>query len=72
MMDDKKRYKEVFSQVQPMKEFDPEELCRKKFTGSITKKVVGVAAAVALLASLGLTAYAVNLFGLRDLLLPQQ
>ena len=71
-MEYKERYKEVFSQIHPMKEFDPEELCMKKPYRSITKKVVGIAAVVALLASLCLTAYAVNLFGLRDLLLPQQ
>ena len=71
-MEYKERYKEVFSQIQPMKEFDPEELCMKKPYRSITKKVVGIAAVVAVLASLCLTAYAVNLFGLRDLLLPQQ
>ena len=71
-MEYKDRYKEVFSQIQPMKEFDPEELCMKKPYRSITKKVVGIAAVVAVLASLCLTAYAVNLLGLRDLLLPQQ
>ena len=71
-MEYKERYKEVFSQIHPMKEFSPEELCMKKPYRSITKKVVGIAAVVALLASLCLTAYAVNLFGLRDLLLPQQ
>lgn len=71
-MEYKERYKEVFSQIRPMKEFDPEEMYVKKPYKSITKKLVGIAAAVALLASLCLTAYAVNLFGLRDVLLPQK
>ncbi len=71
-MDFKEQYQATFSQVRPGKEFDPEELRVKKPYRSITRKVVGIAAAIVLLASLGLTAYAVNLFGLRDLLLPQR
>ena len=71
-MEYKQRYQEVFSQIRPTKDFNPEELRTKKTYGSISKRMVGIAAAVALLASLSLTAYAVNLFGLRDLLLPQQ
>jgi len=70
-MEYKERYKEVFSQIHPMKNFEPEELYVKKSYKNITKKVVGIAVAVALLASFCLTAYAANLFGLRDLLLPQ-
>lgn len=71
-MEYKERYKEVFSQIQPMREFDPEEMYVKRPNRNITKKVVCIAAVVAVLTSLCLTAYAVNLFGLRDLLLPQQ
>lgn len=68
----KERYKEVFSQIQPTKEFDPEELYMKRPSRNITKKLVCVAAVITVLTSLCLTAYAVNLFGLRDLLLPIQ
>ena len=71
-MDDKKRSKEIFSQIQPTKEVDFEELRMKKPYRTMTKKVVTIAATVALLAGVSLTAYAVNLFGLRDLLLPQR
>jgi len=71
-MEYKKRYREVFSQVRPMKEFDPEELCAKRSYRGVAKKAAGIAAALVLLAGLGLTAYAANLFGLRDMLLPQQ
>lgn len=44
----------------------------KKPNRNITKKIVCVAAVIAVLTSMCLTAYAVNLFGLRDLLLPQK
>lgn len=70
-MEYKQRYKKVFSQIHPMNEFDPEELYRRKPYKSITKKAISLAAAIALLTSLCLTAYGMNLFGLRDLLLPQ-
>lgn len=72
MMEYKERYKEVFSQIQPMRELDLEELYMKKPNRNITKKIVCVAAVIAVLTSMYLTAYAVNLFGLRDLLLPQK
>lgn len=72
MMEYKERYKEVFSQVQPMRDLDLEELYMKKPNRNITKKIVCVAAVIAVLTSMCLTAYAVNLFGLRDLLLPQK
>ncbi len=71
-MEYKERYKEVFSQIQPMREFDLEELYMKKPNRNITKKIVCVAAVIAVLTSLCFTAYAANLFGLRDLLLPQK
>ncbi len=70
-MEYKERYKEVFSQIHPMKNFDQEELYMKKSYKNITKKWVGIAVVAALLVSFCLTAYAANLFGLRDLLLPQ-
>lgn len=70
-MEYKQRYKEVFSQIHPMKNFKPEELYVKKSYKNITKKGVGIAVAAALLGSFCLTAYAANLFGLMDLLLPQ-
>ncbi len=71
-MDDKERYKEVFSQIHPTKHFDPEELYMKKRNRNMTKRIVCAAAAVAVLTSLCLAAYAVNFYGLRDLLLPEQ
>lgn len=71
-MEYKQRYQEVFSQIRSAKDVNPEELRTQKTYGNISKRMVGIMAAVALLASLSLTAYAVNLFGLRDLLLPQQ
>jgi len=70
-MEYKQRYKEVFSQIHPMKNFDQEELYMKKSYNNITKKGVGIAVVAALLVSFCLTVYAANLFGLRDLLLPQ-
>ena len=70
-MEYKQRYKEVFSQIHPMKYFELEELYVKKSYKNITKKGVGIAVAAAILVSFCLTAYAANLFGLRDLLLPQ-
>ena len=70
-MEYKQRYKEVFSQIHPMKNFELEELHVKKSYKNITKKGIGIAVAAALIASFCLTAYAANLFGLRDLLLPQ-
>ena len=68
----KERYKEVFSQIHPKKEFDWEEMCVKKRGRNISKQIVCVAAVVAVLTSLCVAAYATNFFGLRDLLLPQQ
>lgn len=71
-MEYKERYKEVFSQIQPAREFDLEELYMKKTNRNMARKIVCIAAVIAVLTSLCLTAYAVNLFGLRDLLLPQK
>ena len=70
-MEYKERYKEVFSQIHPQESFIPETVEMKKMHKSLTKKVVALAAAITLLASFCLTAYATNLFGLRELLLPQ-
>ena len=71
-MDFKERYKGVFSQIHPVMDFEPEEIIVNKRTRNITKKLVVAASVAALLAGLCLTAYAVNLFGLRDLLLPER
>lgn len=68
----RERYKEVFSQIYPMKEFDWEEMYVKKRSRNISKQIVCVAAVAAVLTSLCLAAHATNFFGLRDLLLPQQ
>ncbi|MBE6963560.1 MAG: hypothetical protein E7443_03025 [Ruminococcaceae bacterium] len=69
----KERYKEVFSQIRPSTEWeDPETLYAAKPHKNMTKKLVCIAAAIAVLTGACLSAYAANLFGLRDLLLPQQ
>ena len=68
----KQRYKEVFSQIHPAKEFDWEKMYMKKRSRTISKQIICVAAVVTVLTSLCLAAYVTNFFGLRDLLLPQQ
>ncbi|MBE6996179.1 MAG: hypothetical protein E7429_05595 [Ruminococcaceae bacterium] len=69
----KERYQEIFSQIRPAAAWeDPEALYPGKPHTGITKKLVCAAAAAAVLTGACLTAYAVNLFGLRELLLPQQ
>ena len=71
-MKHKNRYKEIFSQVHPTKEFDWENMYMNKQSRNISKQIVCVAAVAAALTSLCLAAYATNFFGLRELLLPQQ
>lgn len=71
-MEYKERYKEVFAQIHPMRGFDPEHMYVRTGNRNMMKKLVCVAAVVAVLTSVCFTAYAVNLFGLRDLLLPRQ
>jgi len=71
-MEFKKQYQEVFSQVRPAADFDPEGFIVQKKRNSIPKKIVLIAAVTALLAGFSLVAYATDIFGLRSLLLPQQ
>lgn len=68
-MEFKPLYKSVFSQIRPAYDFDPEMFYYIKRRRSIHKKLILAAAVIAILAGLCVTAYAANLFGLRDLLL---
>lgn len=64
-------YKRTFSAVRPSTEFDPEEIymkANKKPTSM--RRVVSVALAAALLLALSVTAYATDLFGIKDFILP--
>lgn len=72
-MNDRELYRRTFSQVHPSKTVTWEDTRQMK---QKRRRPVGrlapLAAAIALLALLGGTAVAVNLFGLRDALLPQR
>ena len=68
-MEFKPLYKAVFSQIRPASEFDPDVFSYIKRRRNIHTKLILAAAVIALLAGLCVTAYAANLFGLRDLLL---
>lgn len=64
-------YKRTLSGVRPSAEFDPEEIymkANKKTTPM--RRVVSVALAAALLLTLSLTAYATDLFGIKDFIMP--
>ena len=64
-------YKRTFSGVRPSAEFDPEEIymkANKKPTPM--RRAVSVALAAALLLALSLTAYATDLFGIKDFIMP--
>ena len=67
----KNNYQHTFSQVRPIREFDPEEIYMKanqKHTPM--RRAVSVALAAALLLALSLTAYATDLFGIKDFIMP--
>lgn len=67
----KEEYKRTFSAVRPSMEFDPEEIymkANKKHTP--IGRMLSVAVAAALMLALSLTAYATELFGLMDFILP--
>jgi len=67
----KEDYKRTFSAVRPSAEFDPEEIYMKanqKHTPM--RRAVSVALAAALLLALSLTAYATDLFGIKDFIMP--
>lgn len=66
-MDFKERYKRTFGQVRTAASVNLEDFYKMKRTGTVRKLVI-IAAAVALLAALGLTAYATEWFGLRRFL----
>jgi len=64
-------YQQTFSQVRPVREFDPEEIYMKasrKHTS--VRRIASIAIAAALILSMSLTAYATDLFGLMDFLMP--
>lgn len=64
-------FKRTFSQVRPAKEFDPEEIymnATPKHTP--IRRIVTIAVAAALILSLSVTAYATELFGLLDFIMP--
>lgn len=64
-------YKHTFSQVRPAKEFDPEEIymnATPKHTP--IRRIVTIAVAAALMLALSVTAYATDLFGLMDFIMP--
>lgn len=63
-MDFKERYRRTFGQVHTAASVNLEDFYKMKRTGTVRKLVI-IAAAVALLAALGLTAYATEWFGLR-------
>lgn len=68
----KDEYKRTFSSVRPSKEFDPEEIymkANKKHTP--IGRMVSVAVAAALILALSLTAYATELFGVMDFIMPE-
>ena len=64
-------YKRTFSGVRPSAEFDPEEIymkANKKPTPM--RRAVSVALAAVLLLALSVTAYATDLFGIKDFIMP--
>ena len=67
----KEDYKRTFSGIRPSAEFNPEEIYMKanqKHTPM--RRVVSVALAAALLLALSVTAYAAELFGIMDFIMP--
>lgn len=72
-MNDRELYRRTFSQVHPSKTITWEDVKQmKQKRRRPLGRLVPLAAVIALLALLGGTAVAVNLFGLRDALLPQR
>lgn len=69
-MDDRKLYRDTFSQVRSARGPIRLEDIKMRKNHTILRKVLVLAAALALLAALAATAYAADLFGLRSLLLP--
>lgn len=67
----KNNYKQVFSQVRPVREFDPEEIYMKATPKHTPiRRIVTIAVAAALILALSVTAYATDLFGLMDFIMP--
>lgn len=64
-------YKQTFSQVRPVKEFDPEEIYMKATPKHTPiRRIAAIAVAAALILALSVTAYATELFGLMDFIMP--
>ena len=67
----KDEYKAAFSAVRPSAEFDPEEIYMKaNQKRTPMRRFAALAVAAALLLALSLTAYATELFGLMDFIMP--
>ena len=69
-MNDRQLYRDTFSQVRSVRGPIRLEDIRMRKNHTILRKVIVLAAALALLTALAATAYAADLFGLRSLLLP--
>lgn len=68
----KDEYKAAFSAVRPSAEFDPEEIYMKAHKKRTPiRRFAAVAVAATLLLALSLTAYATELFGLMDFIMPE-
>lgn len=69
----KDEYKAAFSSVHPSAEFDPEEIYMKaNRKRTPMRRVAAAALAAALLLALSVTAYATELFGLMDFVMPDE
>jgi len=69
----KNNYQHTFSQVRPIREFDPEEIYMKATPKHTPfRRIVTIAVAAALILALSVTAYATELFGLMDFIMPKK
>ena len=67
----KNDYKQTFSQVRPVTEFDPEEIYMKATPKRTPiRRIAAIAVAAALMLAMSVTAYATELFGLMDFIMP--
>ncbi len=68
-MNNKERYKAVFSQVHTNVKVELEVIGKMKNTYRVKKRLAVLVAAITLLLAFSVTAYAMNIFGLKDLML---
>ena len=67
----KEEYKRTFSAIRPSAEFEPEEIYMKaNQKRTPMRRAVSVALAATLLLALSVTAYATDLFGIKDFIMP--